>query len=334
MTKQFRLRPLLLLAALGALPLGSCVDPYYSVGGSYGTSYQYGAGYGYGNPSFSTSMFVSTGSPRWGYDPVCYSYYDYTSRRYYDPYLCGYYPVGYRPPVIVGVPHPHGYSGRYCPPPARVVSVTLSNYHNRYDCYRNIRQPWASQVRMHESYSRPPGRYAPSVSPYQGSSWFGGQSYGGQSYGGQSYGGQSYGSRSGYPQQGSSHRYGGGQINPAGPPSVSPPPSYGQPGGGLTTPDVRRQRFGNYGGHRQAEQGGSAPVPAYRVNTPPQRQAPPISDIRRDTAPPPVPQAPSISPPPSVPSAPAPAPAGGSSGRGRGGDGMDHGPGRGRGMGR
>ena len=141
--------------------LGSCAyDPYYSsISGSYSSGYGYG--YGYGGSGFSTSVFVSTGDPRWGYDPYTYCYYDYTSRRYYDPYLYGYYPIGYRPPVLVGVPHPHGWRpGRsYCPPPRSVRNVTIVNYRDRESAYRKSNHNWARSVRM-QDYSRSnQGRY-------------------------------------------------------------------------------------------------------------------------------------------------------------------------------
>ncbi len=136
------------LAAAGALLLGSCAyDPYY-------TDVTYSQSYGYGGGS--TSVLISTGDPRWGYDPYTYAYYDYHRRAYYDPYLYGYYPVGYRPPVIVGVPHPHGWRrGRVMPPPSRVRTVVLSDYRNRSRLYRQTDHRWADRVR--ES-SRPPTR--------------------------------------------------------------------------------------------------------------------------------------------------------------------------------
>lgn len=143
----------LALATVGAvvsLGFSSCAyDPYYSsVGGSYSSGY--GDGYGYGGSSFSTSVFVGTGDPRWGYDPYTYSYYDYNRRCYYDPYLYGYYPVGYRPPVVYGVPHPHGWRpGRgYIRPPGNVRNVTVVNYRNRESGYRNSNYGWARQVRQ------------------------------------------------------------------------------------------------------------------------------------------------------------------------------------------
>lgn len=145
-----------LVGAAAALALSACVyDPYYpSAGGYSGSVYGYGEGYGYGGSNFSTAWFVGTGDPRWGYDPYCHSYYDYRSRCYYDPYLYGYYPIGYRPPIIVGVPHPYGWSPGhgYCPPPRRVNHVTIVNYRNREAAYRSSNYAWGRHVRQ-----QPPG---------------------------------------------------------------------------------------------------------------------------------------------------------------------------------
>lgn len=149
----------LVVAAVGAaasLSFSSCAyDPYYSsAGGSYssGSGYGggYGDGYGYGGSSFNTSLFVSTGDSRWGYDPYTYSYYDYRRRCYYDPYLNGYYPIGYRPAVVYGVPHPYGWrpGHGYCPPPRHVANITVTNYRNRESAYRNTNYGWARQVRQ------------------------------------------------------------------------------------------------------------------------------------------------------------------------------------------
>ena len=138
---------------VGATAFSSCAyDPYYtSVGGSYSTGY--GAGYGYGGSTFTTDVFVGTGNPRWGYDPHCYSYYDYNRRAYYDPYLNGYYPVGYRPQVVYGVSHPYGWrpGSGYCRPPSRVTNVTISNYSNRESAYRS-----SGYIRSGGSYSQRP----------------------------------------------------------------------------------------------------------------------------------------------------------------------------------
>ncbi|MEO8614337.1 MAG: hypothetical protein ABI600_04290 [Luteolibacter sp.] len=159
MKKNLRLLVGVAVGAAAFLAFTSCAyDPYYSsssVGGYYGGGY--GDGYGYGGSSFSTSLFVSTGDPRWGYDPNCYSYYDYQRRCYYDPYLNGYYPIGYRPPVIYGCPHPYGWrSGSgYCPPPRGVRNVAVVNYRNRESAYRNSGYGWAGQVRQQPTRSEP-----------------------------------------------------------------------------------------------------------------------------------------------------------------------------------
>ncbi len=148
------------VGVVASLSFTSCYyDPYSSsasVGGSYSSGY--GDGYGYGGSGFSTSLFVSTGDPRWGYDPNCYSYYDYHRRCYYDPYLNGYYPVGYRPPVVYGVPHPYGWhrGGGYIRPPVRVTNVTVTNYRNRASLYQNTKYGWAKQVRQQPAGSGRP----------------------------------------------------------------------------------------------------------------------------------------------------------------------------------
>lgn len=161
MKKNLRYWAVAAVGAAAALGFTSCAyDPYYqsSVGGSYssgggGGSYGggggYGDGYGYGGSSFSTSLFVGTGNSQWGYDPGCRSYYDYGRNCYYDPYLNGYYPRGYRPPVVYGAPHPHGWtSGRdYIRPPGRVSGGYVSDYRNRESRYRNSDYGWARQVR-------------------------------------------------------------------------------------------------------------------------------------------------------------------------------------------
>lgn len=151
--------------ALSLLAPSCAYDPGYygpsssSVSASYSSGY--GHGYGYGGSSFSTSLFVSTGDSRWGYDPYCQSYYDYHRRAYYDPYLYGYYPVGYRPPMLVGCPHPYGWSsGRYIAPPRVINNYTVVHYSNRERAYRSSSYDWAHQVRtkpvsQHVHDSRP-----------------------------------------------------------------------------------------------------------------------------------------------------------------------------------
>ena len=144
------------VVGIAALALSSCAyDPYYS-GASYSSaSGGYGSGYGYGGSNFTTSFFVSTGSPRWGYDPYAGAYYDYNRRCYYDPYLTGYYPIGYRPRYVYGAPHPHGWrSGRsYIAPPTVVRNYNITNYQNRTSRYQNLGRDWSRNVR-----SAPPGR--------------------------------------------------------------------------------------------------------------------------------------------------------------------------------
>lgn len=174
-------------AAVVAIAFSSCAyDPYYSsssVGGSYSSGY--GDGYGYGGGNFSTSVFVSTGNPRWGYDPHCYSYYDYSRRAYYDPYLNGYYPVGYRPVPVYGCPHPGGWRpGRgYCPPPGSVRNVTVVNYRNREASYRNSNYSWSKQVRGRDNYNNPgydrrPSNVNPTRQYYNpGRGLYGGEAY-------------------------------------------------------------------------------------------------------------------------------------------------------------
>ena len=110
-----------------AVALGSCAyDPHFGTSAS-GVGFWESGSYGYGGSSVSTSVFVSTGNPRWVYDPGCFSYYDTTRRCYYDPVLCAYYPAGHRP-VLSGRSHPHGWRhGRaHCPPPSRVRDVCVS----------------------------------------------------------------------------------------------------------------------------------------------------------------------------------------------------------------
>ena len=138
------------ITGLAALAISSCAyDPYYA-GGSYSTGY--GDGYGYGISSFSTSVFVGTGSPRRGYDPYAGAYYDYTRRAYYDPYLYGYYPVGYRPRYVSGAPHPGGWSrgSSYCPPPSRVRSYNLTNYRNRTERYQGLGRDRSRNVQYND----------------------------------------------------------------------------------------------------------------------------------------------------------------------------------------
>lgn len=135
-----------LVAGAAVFAVSSCAYDPYDSGTSASTSY----GHGYGSSGFSTSVFVSTGNPRWGYDPYAGAYYDYTRRAYYDPYLYGYYPIGYRPQYVYGSPHPGGWvRGRsYCPPPRTIRSHTLTNYSNRPHSYRSLGKDWSRNVRV------------------------------------------------------------------------------------------------------------------------------------------------------------------------------------------
>lgn len=141
-------------AVLCSVLAPSCVyDPYYYGPGSTSVGAVYSSGFGTG---VNTSLFVSTGDPRWGYDPYCQSYFDYHRRCYYDPFLHGYYPVGFRPTALVGCPHPVGWRpGVYCPPPRVINNVTVVNYRNRETAYRSSNYDWARQVRTRPVNQRP-----------------------------------------------------------------------------------------------------------------------------------------------------------------------------------
>lgn len=68
-------KTLLILAAAAVLPLfQSCVAPNGFVGGG-----------GFANRNFVSSMgIIATSNPRWGYDPFCRSYYDFSLGQYYN----------------------------------------------------------------------------------------------------------------------------------------------------------------------------------------------------------------------------------------------------------
>ena len=263
-------------AAIGtaiALALGSCAyDPNYMAGGAYSASYEgggqeggygYGEGYGYGGSGFSTSVFVSTGDPRWGYDPSCYCYYDYNRRCYYDPYLYGYYPLGYRPMIVLGVPHPYGYSRSYCPPPSRVMNITLSNYHNRESAYRSSSYAWAHQVRQqvpsHQGQPKPASYQRNTPPPYSGNR-------------------NQAQPPVAYPQPRRSNTSGNPSANPASRRPASQPTNYNPSsrpatqGGAGQVADPQRGRSGNPGGAR-VPSGGAVPQ-RQAPSAAPQRQAP------------------------------------------------------------
>jgi len=138
-TPLFRLAAGLVTAA-SSLSLVSCFYDPYGPGPGYSSGY-YGGG--------STSVFVSTGDPFWGYDPYRYCYYDYRRRCYYDPYLHGYYPVGYRPPICHGVPHPYGWrpGSGVCPPPRDIHYGQIPNYQNRFEQLRERNYAWVRDFR-------------------------------------------------------------------------------------------------------------------------------------------------------------------------------------------
>jgi hypothetical protein len=133
---------LLLGAAVASSLLSSCYyDPfmYGNTQTSFGVS-------SFGN-GVNTSFFVSTGDPRWAYDPYRYLYFDRFRSCYYDPFLFGYYPVGYLPVAVRGCPHPYNWSGvGVCPPPRSVRSTTLSRYDNRVSNYNAANYHWARRV--------------------------------------------------------------------------------------------------------------------------------------------------------------------------------------------
>ncbi len=211
MNKNIRGWTVAAVGMIASVALTSCYyDPYgsTSVGGSYSSGY--GDGYGYGGSGFSTSLFVSTGNPQWGYDPYCYSYYDYRRRAYYDPYLNGYYPVGYRPAVVYGVPHPYGYrrGGGYIRPPAYVSGRTISGYNDRAKLYQGTSYGWARQVRQQPAErgrvvgSRPSTNSGSSGNNYK-SSQSSGNNY---SRSNQGSGNNSYGTRQNSNTQGQKQR--------------------------------------------------------------------------------------------------------------------------------
>lgn len=136
------------VAVISVAAVSSCFyDPHYD-GSSY--SPRYGSGYGYGSRSFTTTYFVHTNSPRWGYDPYARCYYDYSRRCFYDPYLNGYYPVGYRPKCIQAAPHPHGWrsGSRSILAPSQIRDRKINNYENREDCYRSLNTHWSRNVQV------------------------------------------------------------------------------------------------------------------------------------------------------------------------------------------
>ena len=128
-------------AILGPLFSSCYYDPFV-----YGnTSASFGVSSFGGNTA--TSFFVSTGDPRWAYDPYRFAYFDRFRGAYYDPFLFGFYPVGFVPAPIIGCPHPFGWSGvGVCPPPRNIRVRTLSRYDNRISNYQAANYHWARRV--------------------------------------------------------------------------------------------------------------------------------------------------------------------------------------------
>ncbi|MEO5713209.1 MAG: hypothetical protein ABIT37_06945 [Luteolibacter sp.] len=295
MKKNLRLLAFVAVGAAASLGFSSCAyDPYYgssTVGGSYssgggysvGGSYSsgYGDGYGYGGSNFNTSVFVSTGNPQWGYDPYCYSYYDYSRRCYYDPYLNGYYPIGYRPAVVYGVPHPYGWSGHgYCPPPRHVSNVTVVNYRNRESAYHNTNYGWAKQVRQQAPSSNRAQQQRPNQSqqnynrPTNGSRPQASSGYQNQSRpqasqpsrsGSQSANRQQAQSRYNAPvttysqQQQKNTQRNNGRAQP----QANQRPQLGNPGNGRSQPQQPRAQGGRNKGQGQVDENGK-PIRGYR----------------------------------------------------------------------
>jgi hypothetical protein len=141
-----------LLGMLTALISTSCVVNPYQTG--HIQSSGFGMGHGYGSRNFSSSVFVSTGNPRWAYDPYAGAYFDHSRRCYYDPHLCGYYPMGFRPSFVHGAPHPRGWrpGNSYCAPPNIIRSTTLSISHSRSRQYRSLGNHWSRNVRDHNPH--------------------------------------------------------------------------------------------------------------------------------------------------------------------------------------
>lgn len=146
MTLQLRLSPLVVLAACSGALLSSCIYEPYGCGPS--TSISSSVRH-HNSGHVSSSIFIRTSSSRWGYDPHCRSYYDHTRQCYYDPWLRGYYPRGYRPPVIIGIPHPYGWKQgqRTCPPPVHIRTHTIRDHRCRYEHYRRLNHSWCRQIR-------------------------------------------------------------------------------------------------------------------------------------------------------------------------------------------
>lgn len=123
-------------AAFVALTASCYYSPYDTVGYSSSVGFATGG-----------TTFIHTSSNRWLYDPTVRCYFDNHRRCFYDPWIGGYYPVGYCPPPIRHVPHPYGWSGRgYCPPPTRIHNRCIDGYHDRVGLLRSRNLAWAASA--------------------------------------------------------------------------------------------------------------------------------------------------------------------------------------------
>lgn len=119
------------------LTLGLATSCYYTPYDSYSSGFSTGG-----------TSFVYTSNDRWLYDPAIRCYYDRQRSCYYDPWLNGYYPSGYAPRPVYGVPHPYGWNGRgNCPVPRSVRYTQIDRYNDRVDLLRARNYQWAQQVR-------------------------------------------------------------------------------------------------------------------------------------------------------------------------------------------
>jgi hypothetical protein len=151
---------LALAACVGVALISSCTyDPYAYSGYGSGTatySVSYGSDHGYGYDPYDVAVpaaigltLIATSSPYWGYDPYRYAYYDYRQQCYYDPWLDSYYPHGYRPRPVYGVPHPYGWRPGHgvCPYPRHPYRRWVNNHYDRLQGLKASHYAWAQKVR-------------------------------------------------------------------------------------------------------------------------------------------------------------------------------------------
>ncbi len=130
---------------LATASLGLATSCYYSPYDDYGYSSSYGFSGG------GSTAFIYTSSDRWLYDPVVRCCYALRRSCYYDPWVGGYYPQGYCPQPVRGVPHPYGWNGRgACPLPRNVSSRHLSRNYDRLAHYRDRNYGWAANAHTHQ----------------------------------------------------------------------------------------------------------------------------------------------------------------------------------------